>query len=175
MFTKITIHGNIVKVNGGYMKKKLFVLCVLFGGLFCLTGCGKQDANVEGSLEDLMAKVYENISEDNLPMGLTNMTVDEENIEGFLGTKDIEYTEALASESMIGSFAHSVVLVRAKDAKNIEDVKNTIKENVNPRKWVCVGVEKEDVIIKNKGDLIIVIIVENEEVRKELEKGFNEL
>jgi hypothetical protein len=122
-----------------------------------------------------MAKVYENISEDNLPMGLTNMTVDATNIEGFLGTKDIEYTEALASESMIGSFAHSVVLVRAKDAKNIEDVKKTIKENVNPRKWVCVGVEKEDVIIKNKGDLIIVIIVENEEVRKELEKGFNEL
>jgi len=159
------------------MKKKLFIICILLGSLLCLAGCGNQEykVKVEGTLEDLMAKVYEDIAEENLPMGLTNMEVNEENIEGFLGTKDIEYTEAIASESMVGSIAHSVVLVRAKDAKNIEDVKNTIKEKVNPRKWVCVGVEKEDVIIKNKGDLIIVIIVENEEVRKELEKGFDEL
>lgn len=157
------------------MKKKLFVLCILVGSLLCLTGCGKEETKVEGTLEDLMAKVYENIAEENLPMGLTNMEINEENVEGFLGTKDIEYTEAIASESMVGSIAHSVVLVRAKNAKNIEDVKNTIKENVNPRKWICVGVEKEDVIIKNKGDLIIVIIVENEDVRKELEKGFDEL
>lgn len=157
------------------MKKKILSLFILLGCLLCITGCGNENAKVEGTLEDVMTKVYANIEEENLPMGLTNMEVNEENIEGFLGTKDVEYTEALASESMVGSIAHSVVLVRAKNAKNIEDIKNTIKENVNPRKWICVGVEKEDVIIKNKGDLIIVIIVENEDVRTKLEKGFDEL
>jgi len=152
------------------MKKILLTLLI---GLFCLTGCGSQ--NVEGTLEELMTKVYDGISEENLPMGLTNMEINEENIEGFLGTTDIEYTEAIASESMVGSIAHSVILLRTKDTKNIEEVKNTIKESVNPRKWVCVGVEKEDVIIKNKGDLIIVVIVENTETREAIEKGFDEL
>ena len=152
------------------MKKILLSLLI---GLFCLTGCGSQ--NVEGTLEELMTKVYDGISEENLPMGLTNMEINEENIEGFLGTTDIEYTEAIVSESMVGSIAHSVILLRTKDTKNIEEIKNTIKESVNPRKWVCVGVEKEDVIIKNKGDLIIVVIVENTETREAIEKGFDEL
>jgi len=48
-------------------------------------------------------------------MMLMNTEVNEENVEYFLGTKDIEYEEALASEPGIGSIAHSVVLVRVKD------------------------------------------------------------
>ena len=51
----------------------------------------------------------------------------------------------------------------------------TIKDNVNPRKWICVGVEAEDVIVKNKGNLVILIMVENEETRQKLEQGFDEL
>jgi len=161
------------------MKKKVIILSAILACLLFVTGCGTNNTgsakNVEGTLEDLMAKVYEGISEENLPMGLTNMEVNEETVEGFLGTSDIEYKEAIASESMVGSIAHSVVLLRANDAKDVENLKTKIKENVNPRKWICVGVEKEDVIIKNKGDLIIVIIVENEDTRELLEKGFDEL
>ena len=56
-----------------------------------------------------------------------------------------------------------------------KDEAEKIKEKVNPRKWVCVGVEKEDVIIKNKGDLIIVIIIEDETGRQSIDKAFGEL
>ena len=42
-----------------------------------------------------------------------------------------QYEEILASEPMMGSIAHSVVLVRIKDGANIEDAKTKIKENVN--------------------------------------------
>lgn len=153
--------------------KLLSIFTILLGGLFLLSGCGSN--NVEGSLEDIMTKVYANVPEDQRPMGLTNIEVNSENILGFLGTEDIEYEEALASESMIGSFAHSVVLVRAKDGADIEALKTTIKENIDPRKWVCVWVEEEDVIIKNKGDLIIVIVVEDQETRTKLEEGFDKL
>lgn len=153
--------------------KIVSIFVALLGGLFLFTGC--TSSNVEGSLEEIMTKVYSGIPEDQRPMMLGNMEVTEENVEGFLGTSDIEYKEALASESMVGAIAHSVVLVRAKDGADIEALKTTIKENINPRKWVCVGVEHEDVIIKNKGDLIIVIIVEDEETRTKLEKGFDEL
>jgi len=155
------------------MKKIVIMLVVLLSGLFVLTGCG--NSNVEGSLEDIMTSVYSKVPEDQRPMGLTNMEINSENVLGFLGTEDIEYKEALASESMVGSIAHSVVLVRVKEGANVEEVKKEIKENIDPRKWICVWVEEEDVIIKNKGDLIIVIMVEDEETRTKLEKGFDEL
>lgn len=155
------------------MKKLFASLVLLLGAVFLITGCGAQ--NVEGTLEEIMTKVYAEVPEDQRPMGLTNMEVTEETVEGFLGSADIKYAEALASESMVGSIAHSVVLLRTEDGADVEKVKEQISESVNPRKWVCVGVEKEDVIIKNKGNLIIVIIVENEETRAKLETGFDSL
>ena len=136
-------------------------LLVLVVCAVLLTGC-TGEKNVEGSLEEIMTKLYADVPEENRPMMLGNMEVTEENVEGFLGTSDIEYKEALASESMVGAIAHSVVLVRT-------------KENVNPRKWVCVGVEKEDVIIKSKGDLIVVIIVEDTDVRTKIDNSFGNL
>lgn len=144
------------------------ILCIL-----PLTGCGTK--NIEGSLEDLMSTVYQEIPEDQRPMMLMNTEVTEENIEYYLGTKDIEYTEALASESGVGSIAHSVVLLRTKDNADIEAIKTAIKENVDPRKWICVGVEEDDVIIKNKGNLIILIMVEDAEQREKLETSFDNL
>ena len=146
--------------------------------LFCfmtltLTGCGSN--NVEGSLEDLMAGVYEDIPEDERPMMLTNIEVNEDNIEYYLGTDDIQYEEALASESGVGSIAHSVVLVRVKDDADVESIKSKIKENVDPRKWICVGVEEDDVIVKNRGNLIILIMVEDEASRNKLEEAFDNL
>ena len=136
--------------------KKISTLLVIFILIVTLTGCSSK--NVEGTLEEIMIKVYSQLGEDEKPMGLANTEVTEENIEYYLGTTDIEYESALASESMVGSIAHSVVLVRVKDGANIEEIKTKIKENVNPRKWICVGVEEDDVIVKSKGNLIILIM-----------------
>ncbi len=153
--------------------KKIILVAMIFTVTLLFTGCGNK--NVEGTLEELMTKVYADVKEESKPMMLQNIEVTDENIEYYLGTKDIEYKEALASESAVGSIAHSVVLLRVKENADVEKVKETIKEKVNPRKWICVGVEKEDLIIKNKGDLVILIMVEDEEVRSTLEKGFDNL
>ena len=159
------------------MKKIKSLLLLLLVGFvtISLTACGEK--NVEGSIEEIMTKVYADLNDEEKPMMLGNIEVNEEmdNIESFIGTKEIEYEEILASESMVGSIAHSVVLVRMKDGADIESAKSKIKETVNPRKWICVGVEKEDVIVKNKGNLIILIMVENETTRNKLEQGFDNL
>ena len=172
--------------------KKISLLFVLLRALLLVTGCNEnkkkddskednktveKDSNkhVDGKLEDLMEKIYADLPEDNTPMGLGNIELNDENIEYYIGTKDIEYTEAIARESMVGAIAHSVILIRTEDDANIADIKKEIKENVDPRKWVCVGVPIEDVIIKNKGNLIIVIIVEDEVGRESIEKGFDSL
>lgn len=153
--------------------KKLFVITIALLASVTLVGCGAKEKNLEGSLEELMTKVYQNIPEDKLPMMLSNTKVTEENVEYYLGTKDIEFKEALASEPMVGSIAHSVVLVRTKDNANVEEVKKKIKDNVDPRKWICVGVEENDVIVENKGNLIILIM--SSELKEDIQKGFENL
>lgn len=161
------------------MMKKISLLFILLSAVLLLTGCGKEKKetvkNVEGTLPEIMEKVYKDLPADHTPMGLDNIELNDENIEGYIGTKDIEYTEAIARESMMGSIAHSTVLIRTKEDADIKSIKEKIKENVNPRKWICVGVEPENVIIKNKGNLIIVIIVEDEVGRESIDKGFDKL
>ena len=153
---------------------KITSLVVLIGAItFLVTGCGNK--NVEGSLEEIMTKLYSSIPEDERPMMLQNTKVDSENIEYYLGSKDISFEEALASESAVGSIAHSVVLVRTKKNANIDEIKTKIKDSVNPNKWVCVGVEKEDLVVENKGDLIVLIMVEDKTTREKLVEQFNEL
>lgn len=149
--------------------KKLIVLGTTLMLCLSMVGCGNK--NVEGNLSDLMAKIYKDIPEDKLPMYLENREVTKENVESYLGTKDIEFKEALASESMVGSVAYSVVLVRAKEGADIEKLKKQIKENVDPRKWICVGVE--NVIVENIGDLVIVIL--SDDLGSQIQKGFENL
>ena len=120
---------------------------------------GKTEKNVEGTLTELMAKVYAGIPEENLPM-LMDIPVDAESVEGFLGTTEVSFKEAVAKEPMISSVPHSVVLVRLNDAKDADTAVEKIKASVNPRKWICV--EASNVIVKSKGDLVILIMADTE-------------
>lgn len=153
--------------------KKLSLIIIMLVAAVVLTGCGNK--NIEGSLEDIMTKLYAEIPEDQRPMMLMNTEVTEENVEYFLGSKDIEFEEALASEPGIGSIAHSVVLVRVKDNANIEAIEEKIENSINPRKWVCVGVEEDDVIVEDKGNLIALIMIEDETTREKIEDAFEKL
>ena len=145
------------------------VVVVAVAAVFIFAGKGEK--NVEGTLEEIMAKVYEGIPEENLPM-LTDIPVDNESVEGFLGTTEVSYKEALAKEPMISSIPHSVVLVRLNDAKDAEAAVEKIKASVNPRKWICV--EASNVAVKSKGDLVI-LIMSNETLAPTLEANFDNL
>ena len=150
---------------------KKFGLGLLIIGALFLTGCSAKEENIEGSLEEIMDKLYEGISEDELPMGLSNIEITSENVEGYLGTSDIEFESALASESMVGSIAHSIILVRAKENQDIEALKKQIEDSINPNKWVCLTAE--NVVVKNKGDLILVIMTN--ELAPKIEENFDKL
>ena len=167
--------------------KKLLLLLLVCTTITTLTACGGK--NVEGNLTDIMDKVYEKVNSDIKPedkpmVGTVNILekmegmTDEDvlaNVEYTIGTTDIDYKEIYESKPTIGSIAYSVVLIRMEDNADIEAAKTAIKENVNPRKWICAEVAKEDVIVKNKGNLIILIMVENETLREKLEEGFDNL
>lgn len=124
---------------------------------FLFVGCGKNQSNIQEPLSDVMKKLYENISEDEMPL-LETVDVTKENQEYYLGNVSFNYQEALASEPVMSSIAHSVVLIRLKDTKNIESIKKEIKEKVDPNKWICVGVEDKNVIVVSKGNLILLVM-----------------
>lgn len=151
------------------LKTILFILVTTLL-VMTLTGCGEK--NVEGTLEEIMDKVYASVPEDQRPMMLTNIEVTTENVEMYLGTSDIEYEKALASESGTGSIAHSVVLVRVKDNADVEAIKEKIKNSVNPRKWICVEAEK--VAVESKGNLII-LVMSSESNTEKITTSFNNL
>lgn len=138
-----------------------------------------KETGVDGSLEDIMEKIYAGIPADNLP-ALATMELDSENIKQFVGTDEISFKEALVSEPMISSIPHSVVLLRLNSEKDATSTVAKIKENANPRKWICV--EASNVIVKSKGDLVILImcdseidVEENTEIAPKLEANFNNL
>ena len=122
----------------------------------------KPEANVEGTLEEIMAKVYAGFGEDELPM-LGDMPVDvtdKDAVEYYLGTSELSIKEALVREPMMGSIPHSVVLVRLNDAKDAEAAVAKIKEKANPRKRICV--QAKNVVVDSIGDLVILIMVDSE-------------
>ena len=151
--------------------KKLILLSFACLMVLTLSACGNK--NVEGSLDEIVNKLVADV-DDEMKSRLENHEITAENINQYVGTSDIKFTEGLAQEHMTGSVAYSVVLLRVEDS-DVESVKTKIKENIDPRKWICVGVEPENVIIKNKGNLVIAIVVENEEYRNSISKAFDNL
>jgi len=146
------------------------IIAALVVGVLALTS--HKVKNIEGTLEEIMARVYTGIPEEELPMMLSNIPVTTEDIEYYVGTSEIDFKEAIASESMTGSIPHSVVLVRLNDASTAQDVVAKITENADPRKWICVEAEK--VAVKSKGDLVVLIMSSND-LAPTLEANFDGL
>jgi len=73
-----------------------------------------------------------------------------ENQAYMLGVDNFDFIEGIASEPMMSSQAHSVVLLTVKEDSDIEAIKEDIKANVDGYKWICVGVEPENIIVDSK-------------------------
>ncbi len=157
------------------MKKILYVLCAI---ALCLTLVGCKDTetkdvkekNIEGTLPEIMEKLYEGIPEEELPMIVENIELNSENFE-YYAFADVKYKEAIASESMTGATAHSVVLIRLEDSNDAEKAVSDIKEKADPRKWICV--EAENTYVLSKGDLVVLIM--SNELAPKIKENFENL
>ena len=140
--------------------KKIITGIICIAMLFTLVACGTKSegntAHVEGTLSELFVKIYENADVES-PMTY-EVVVDDTNKAGMLGSDAVKFTEGLATEAMIMTIPHSMVLIRVDKDTDIEATKKLIKDNVDPRKWICVGVDPEDVIVDNIGDLIFLVM-----------------
>ncbi len=151
--------------------KKINLLLLALILVIGFTACQSNDAgknpvvnnNPERSLESILDKIYEKAEvsdsmKDFIKEGLQVTEITAENAGYFLGKENVEFEAAIASEPMMSSSAYSLCLVRVKEGADIEKIKADIKENVDPRKWICVGVDPSNVIVDNIGDVVILIM-----------------
>ena len=142
------------------MKKFLsLILCAMM--VLTLVACGSKDGgnaggSKEGDTMDLTAmvdKLYEGIASDNMPMVMTQ-EVTEDLFEGVFFIPAVK-GEAVMSEPMMSSIAHSVCLVRVAEGTDVEATRAAIEANMNPRKWCCVEAEKSGVIANGNTILLV--------------------
>lgn len=89
---------------------------------------------------DLVAladSLYDGLTEDERPMTMS-MSLDAETFESFAFIPYDESLKAVVNEPMMGSIAHSIVLVECPDKNAAEKVASDMKEKCDPRKWICV-------------------------------------
>jgi hypothetical protein len=154
--------------------RKVFTLFLAVVLLLTFTACtsnvpGGPTGNLEGSLEEILAKIYETAEvsdsfKEFIADGLYTQEITEEWSEYHLGKTGIEYEEAIASEPMMQPSAYSLCLIRAKAGSDVEALKTEIKASVNPMKWVCVGVDPQNIVVDNIGDIVILIMSDYEAV-----------
>lgn len=110
------------------------------------------------SLIDIMGAMYSNVK-DGIPANRLNTTeITSDNLSYFLGVDKLDFVEGLACEPMMMAQAHSVCLIRVKDGTDVEQVKKDIRAKVDPRKWICVGVDEENIYVENIGNLILLVM-----------------
>lgn len=112
------------------------------------------------SLNEIMSDILVGMGE--TPM-LGEIPLDAENFEFFTFAPFVDGAEGLVSEPMMGSFAHSVVLVRLPDGADVKDFANQVKANADPRKWICV--EAQEVKVSTKGNLVLLVMSSSENVK----------
>lgn len=152
------------------MKKLLLLLVVLVvGSVF--VGCQSKDEEesfaieMDMTLEEIIDAIYADSGLE-LP-GTMKSELTKENMTYMLGVDNFEFLEGYASEPMMSAQAHSVVLFTVDEKADIETIKKDIKENVDGRKWICVGVEKENILVDHAGQYVILIMDERSEVLME--------
>ena len=111
-----------------------------------------------GSPSDIIDKIYAKKTVE-LPLGTTELDLSDGEmftaVTGLASSGKVK--EAAYSESMIGSQAYSMVVVRVKKSKDAAAVAGEMLNGINPAKWICV--EADDVRVAAYDDLVMLIMV----------------
>ena len=150
--------------------KKFIAILMLAAMVLTLTACGAktpaedkpQGADLSGeTAESLINKIYETKMPE---FALMTMPVDLADAEGtawMTGVTDPALLkDAAISESMMGSQAYSMVMVRVADAAKAEEVAQMMLDNIDPVKWICVQADDIDAAIY--GDLVLFVMIDSQ-------------
>ena len=116
-----------------------------------------EEPEMDPAYADLLDKLAQ-LTEGATPeeMMLMNAEVPADSYEYLLFIPYIEGSYAVVSEPMIGSIAHSVVLLQLPEDADVQAVAAEIETNMDPRKWICV--EAESSWVKTSGQYVLMVM-----------------
>ena len=142
--------------------RTISLILVLVMSLGVFASCGKDEAGDTAAadnvfdampLTDVLAAVMNGVNVEFMTMA---EPLNAENFEYFAYTPYAEGWEAITGDAMIGSIAHSVVIIKAPEGADVAATAETIKNSADPRKWMCVEAEK--VIVETRGNVILLVM-----------------
>lgn len=136
--------------------KKIFLLVTI--SLLLITGCKKENDITKMSLKSVL-KVSTKGAD--LP-DTDTIKVTKDNFENYFGDADINFKEAIVSEAKINAVAYMTGIIKLNDNEDVQKAVDTLKESVNPNRWVCVI--PDSVIIDSNQNIIIVIMASSDNV-----------
>lgn len=140
--------GSTLMENGVYGELAYYVSRAVLGA----------EVTAESSIMEIYGKLYAGLEDGPILNALWAMPFDAESAGYYIGAEGLDIVEGYACEPMMSSVAHSVCLIRLAEGSDIEAAKAAIRENVNPNKWLCVGVDPANIRVESIGSLILLVM-----------------
>ena len=149
--------------------KKLIALILVIAMAASLVACGNKAADkapLEGTMEENALKVMEiapvEFMGGIIPVDLTDTSEDGKwAVNYFTGLSDAsKITDVAVYESMMGSQAFSLVMVRTAEGTDPKAVAEEMKSGIDPRKWICVGAD--EIMAAGYGDTVMFIMLDSQ-------------
>ena len=149
--------------------KKLIALILVIAMAASLVACGSKAADkalLEGTMEENALKVMEiapvEFMGGIIPVDLTDTSEDGKwAVNYFTGLSDAsKITDVAVYESMMGSQAFSLVMVRTAEGADAKALAQEMTDNIDTRKWICVGADEK--IVAGYGDTVMLIMLDSQ-------------
>ena len=153
--------------------KKLIALMLVAVMAVSLMACGEKNtadvadkAPLEGTMEENVLKVMEiapvEFMGGPIPIDLADTSEDGLwALFAFTGLQSADsITDVCAYESMMGSQAFSLVMVRTAEGADPKAVAQEMSDNIDTRKWICVGADEK--IVAGYGDVVMLIMLDSQ-------------
>ena len=149
--------------------KKLIALVLMLVMAVSMAACGEKAAEkapLAGTMDENAAKIMEiapvEFMAGPMPVDLTDTSEDGKwALSYFTGLQDAaSITDVAVYEPMMGSQAFSLVLVRTAEGSDPQAVAQEMKDNIDPRKWICVGAD--EIMAAGYGDTVMFIMLDSQ-------------
>ena len=150
------------------MKKFIaFVLVAVMA--LSMVACGSKGADkapLEGTMEENVMKVMEiapvEFMAGTMPVDLTDTSEDGKwALSYFTGLQSADnITDVCVYEPMMGSQAFSLVMVRTAEGADAKAVAQEMKDNIDPRKWICVGAD--EMMVVTYSDVVMLVMLDSQ-------------
>ena len=97
-----------------------------------------------------------------MPVDLTDTSEDGKwALSYFTGLQSADnITDVCVYEPMMGSQAFSLVMVRTAEGADAKAVAQEMKDNIDPRKWICVGAD--EMMVVTYSDVVMLVMLDSQ-------------